>query len=192
MNRFHKYQISHSQIGYILVYLIVGLFFISCSNDIAKVRFFDRKTLPDQSVTNAHITRTEYGELQMKLEAPTINQYTTPEHKTIYPNGVAITFFENGVNPKAYIRANYGISYDDRDIMEARDSVVVIDYRTGDTSYLKSLVWNSNEHRIYSNHPLRSVNGARVTYGDGLESDDNFERPLILRQRGTIEWKEEE
>lgn len=182
----------NNQTGLIGACLIVCFVISACSNDIEKVKFFDRKELPSQKIEGSLISRTESGLLQMSLTAPIIEQYTTPERKTVYPKGFSITFFENGGTPKASISAKHGISYDSRDIMEAKDSVVVIDYRSGDTSYLHDLVWNSAEHRIYTEHPLRSVNGGRVTYGDGLESDDNFNHPIILRQRGTIEWNEED
>ena len=65
--------------------------------------------------------------------------------------------------------------------------MVIIDYRSGDTSYMENIIWNSAEGRIYSNDTVRSVNGARVTIGDGFESDENFTSPQILHQRGTIQ-----
>ena len=75
--------------------------------------------------------------------------------------------------------------------MEARNNVVVIDYNSGDTTYMESIVWDKNEKRIYSDKPIKSVNGGRITYGDGFESDESFKNPQILRQRGTLEWNEE-
>ena len=68
--------------------------------------------------------------------------------------------------------------------------MVVIDYRTGDTSYLETITWNSAQHRIYSDNPVKSVNGKRVTYGDGFESDDEFTMPYIKGQRGTMTIEE--
>ena len=76
-------------------------------------------------------------------------------------------------------------------MVEARNNVVSVDFRSGDTSYLNSIVWNSSEHRIYSDDTIKSVNGQRVTYGDGFESDDNFNEPRILHQRGTITFDDE-
>ncbi len=182
---------AYSQTGLLRLCLIVCLVMSACKNDINKVKFFDRQSLPEQSLQNADITRTSSGNVQLHLQAPTIEQYSKPEHKTIYPKGFLMTIYNQSGERKASIQARYGISYDDREIMEAKDSVVVIDYKTGDTSYLKTLVWNSGERRIYSEEPLKSINGNRITYGDGFESDENFEHPLILRQRGTIEWADE-
>ena len=69
--------------------------------------------------------------------------------------------------------------------------MVIIDYDSGDTTYMESLIWDKKEKKIYSDKPLKSVNGSRVTYGDGFESDESFKNPQIFRQRGTLEFKDE-
>lgn len=163
----------------------------SCVGNIDKIDFLNTGNPPDQTIKNAHIQRSSSAKLQLIMDAPVIEKYSKPEAKTLYPKGVKLQFFDASGKPKATLSARYAISYDSKQIMMARDSVVIIDLNSRDTSYLEELTWNSAEHRIYSDKPLRSVNGARVTYGDGLESDENFTNPLILHQRGTIEWKEE-
>ena len=68
--------------------------------------------------------------------------------------------------------------------------MVVIDYSNGDTVYLEDIIWKSNEDIIYSNHPVRAVNGNRITYGDGFVSDENMSNLRITRQRGIIEFED--
>ena len=98
--------------------------------------------------------------------------------------------FNNDRSIKSTIEADYAISYDDIDVMEAHDSVVVIDFSNGDTIYLEDLIWNSNEDRIYSDHPVRAKNGNRITEGDGFVSDQRMENMQIIRQRGVIEFED--
>lgn len=159
---------------------------VSCSNDLEKVNFFAPKEMPYQELDTAVVIRSQEGRLQMVMEAPHIEVYKQPEEKTICPRGVELKFYSGKDKLKTYIRADYGISYDSRQIMELKKNVVIIDYGTGDTSYLKDLNWNGIEHRIYSNHSVKSVNGPRVTLGDAFESDENFESPQIVHQRGTV------
>ncbi len=159
----------------------------ACRNDMQKVHFFDKKELPQQTLDSVHVLRSENGIVQVSLTAPLVLVYESPEKKTIYPKGIDMDLFDNNMNPLAHIQADQAISLDEKKIIEIRNNVVIIDHRSGDTSYLESLVWNSAEHRIFSNDPVSSVNGQRVTYGDGFESDDSFEQPIIVRQRGTIE-----
>lgn len=175
------------------VCLITCIILSACSNDAESVRFFEQKVLPLQTVTNGKVDRSEYGRKQVHLEAPKIVQYGEPDPRTEYPDGIQLWIYDSeSHNLKAYVKAGFAVSHDNTKLTEVRDKVVIIDYGTGDTSYLHDLYWNSQEKRVYSNKPVRSVNGNRVTYGDGFESDDNFDQPMILRQRGTIEWKEEE
>lgn len=163
----------------------------ACGNDIEKTKIFERQILPASTITNANIKRSENGKLQMLMEAPVVEKFTQPDAKTVYPKGVNIRFFSGYNNPTGVLKARYAVQYEGRDETFLRDSVVIIDLRRGDTVYLQDLTWNSMQHRIFTDKPLRSKNGQRVTFGDGFESDDQFVAPLITHQRGTFEWNEE-
>lgn len=171
--------------------LLLACLLTSCGNDIEKTKMFERKELPESTIRNAHIQRSEEGRLQLLMEAPIIEKYSKPEPKTVYKGGVKMRFFDGYNNPTGTLTARYAINYEKRDLTMVRDSVVIIDLQRGDTIYLQDLIWNAMEHRIYSEHPLRSKNGQRITLGDSFESDDEFKEPRIIHQRGTIEWKEE-
>lgn len=163
---------------------------VSCSGDMNDISRFERQNPPDQEIKEAHIRRSEKGRLQMELDAPLIVQYHEPVARTQYPQGVMLRFYDENRQLKTSLRANKATSFDDRNIMKATDSVVVIDYGTGDTVYLDDIIWRDNEDIIYSNHPVRSVNGNRVTYGDGFASDEKMSNLRITHQRGVIEFEE--
>lgn len=152
---------------------------------------FERQNPPDQELKQAHIRRSDHGRMQMELNAPLIRKYLEPAARTLYPEGVEIRFFNDQREPTTFIRADKAISYDDRNIMKASDSVVVIDYASGDTVYLDDIIWRDNEDIIFSNHPVRAVNGNRVTYGDGFVSDEQMSNLRITHQRGVIEFNDE-
>lgn len=151
---------------------------------------FERDNPPDQEVKDAHVWRSEEGKPQLELDAPTIVQYRQPDTRTDYPDGVVLRFYDENRRVKTLIQAKKATSFDDKNILTATDSVVVIDYTNGDTVYLKDITWESNEDIIYSHHPVRAVNGPRVTYGDGFVSDGNMTNLRITRQRGTIEFND--
>ena len=167
--------------------------FLACHSD-QKIMPDDRSEAPSQEVYEAHVRRSEYGKLQIELDAPLIQKYERPVAKTLYKGNdkarVQLRIYNDDRTVKSSIEAGYAISYDDRDIMEAYDSVVVIDYSNGDTIYLQDLMWNSNEDRVYSDHPVRAKNGKRITEGDGFVSDQRMENIQILHQRGIIEFEE--
>ncbi len=151
---------------------------------------FERQNPPDQEIREARIRRSEQGRLQAEIDAPYIARYSQPSNRTVYPRGVDLRFYDEQRRIKTAIHANYAISYDDRNIMKASDSVVVIDYGSGDTVYLTDLVWRDDEDVIFSNHPVRAVNGRRITIGDGFVSDEQMTNLRITRQRGVIEFQE--
>jgi hypothetical protein len=151
---------------------------------------FDRQSPPDQEIRGAHIRRSSSAELQMELDAPRIVRYSQPAAKTVYPKGVTVRFYDGKGGIKTYLYATKAVSFDDRDIMQASDSVVVIDYGSGDTIYLQDIVWRKDEDLIFSNHTVRAVNGNRVTYGDGFVSDGQMTNLRVTRQRGVIEFQE--
>lgn len=174
--------------------LLIGgcLLGTGCTSNIEKVRFFDRKVLPQQTLTNAEILRSQNGHVQSAISAATIEQYSEPEAKTIYPNGIQLIFFSDMGDTNACLHANYAVSWDHADVMMARDSVVIINYQSGDTVYLKELVWNRQEGRIFSNYPLEAHNGPQVTLGDSFHSDDSLHHMRIVNQRGVFVLEDDE
>lgn len=163
----------------------------SCSGDMKDIERFERQTPPDQEIVEARIHRTEQGRLQVEIDAPRILRYSTPSARTFYPRGVDLRFYDGTRTLKTSIHANRAVSYDDRNIMKATDSVVVVDYATGDTIYLEDIVWRDNDDIVFSNHPVRGVNGNRITYGDGFVSDEQMTNLRITRQRGVIEFNDQ-
>ena len=151
------------------------LLLTACGNDIEKTKIFEPQTLPDNTIKNAHIQRSENGKLQLLMTAPLVEQYSNPESKTEYREGVYIQFFDGYRQATGTLSARYAVNYDKREEMKIRDSVVIIDFQRGDTIYLHNLTWNQLEHRVYSDSAVRTKNGPRVTYGDRFESDDAFE-----------------
>jgi hypothetical protein len=176
--------------GALPCFVLLALLLASCRNDMEKVRLFDPQNLPQQSLDTIRAVRSLGGKKQMVLSAPRVVVYDKPERKTVYPDGIDMMIFDNAGAVAASIKAEYAHSLDEKKIVEARRNVVIIDFGSGDTSYLNSIVWNSAEHRIYSNDTVKSVNGKRITYGDGFESDDEFTAPRILHQRGTMTFEE--
>ena len=167
---------------------------VSACGDEKKNIPYDRSEAPSQEILDAHVRRSEYAKLQLELDAPKIQKYERPVAKTIYQSAgdkrVKLRLYNDDGTIKVSIEADYAVSFDERDIMEAHDSVVVIDYSNGDTIYMEDLFWDSSEDRIYSEHPVRAKNGKRITEGDGFVSDQKMENMQIIRQRGTIEFEE--
>ena len=196
--------------------LLLACLLSGCGNDIEKTKLFEPHTLPDNTIKNARIQRSEQGRLQLIMTAPLVEQYSVPEPKTEYRKGVDMQFYDGYQHPTGKLRARYAISYDKREMMQVRDSVVIIDLQRGDTGKraaadeqdIARVDRRQRHHGVFAvgadRHldvssladgiyllTVRTKNGPRVTIGDRFESDDAFESPQIYHQRGTIEWKED-
>lgn len=192
MFHFVCHRISGKRIsGALPCFALVAILLVSCRNDMNKVHMFDSRDVPQQVIDSVGVTRSNFGNLQMSLKAPLVVVVDKPERTTIFPKGFNMYIFgDEGDSIVADIRADSATSLDDRKIIKAHRNVVIIDHRTGDTTYLDSIIWESVSHTIYSRAPVKSVNGPRVTYGDGFESDENFTTPIIYHQRGTMTIEE--
>lgn len=192
-NAHHRPSGTGRRLSFLTVFLLVPLVFTSCHEN-KHLLPEDRTDSADQEVRDAHVRRSEHGKLQLTLDSPLIQKFEKPIKKTLYKSTpsqrVQLRLYNNDLTIRSLIEAGNAISYDDRDIMEAHDSVVVIDYSSGDTIYLEDLIWNSSEDRIYSDHPVLARNGKRITEGDGFVSDQRMENMQIIHQRGVIEFED--
>ncbi len=166
--------------------VLLCLLIAACHNEMEKIDFFEQKDFPLQSMKSVRVVRSNNGNTQMIMETDTIFMVEKPKKMTVYPNGVDMHIFE-GLNKRiADIKVDSAVSFDADNRIEAYKNIVIVDYRSGDTTYMKHLVWNSAAHHVYSDSIVKSVNGQRITYGDGFESDEDFKQPLIKKQRGTL------
>jgi LPS export ABC transporter protein LptC len=171
--------------------IVFSLSLSGCTNKMKDVHRFDPLNSPMQVIKDSEIIQSKTGNVQLFLKAPIMNIYDGEDARTEYPEGVFIKFFAEDGSLSTTLSSKYAISYDAKKIMEARNNVIIIDYASGDTTYMESVVWDKNTKKIYSDDPIKSVNGSRITYGDGFESDESFKNPQIYRQRGTLQWNEE-
>lgn len=169
-----------------------SLTLLGCTNSIDKVKFFDRQSLPRQTLSQAEIMCSHRGHVESAITAPVIQQYDAPNARTLYPEGVSVAFFGTSGDTTATLEARYAATWNDNAVMLARDSVVIINYQSRDTIHLFDLVWNRDEGRVFSNHPVRSHNGPQVTFGDSFHSDDALQHIQIDNQHGVFILEEED
>lgn len=176
-----KTHFTHSILPVVCSLLLAG-----CTNSIEKVHFFDRKSLPHQTLEDAEIVSSRRGHVENALTAPAIEQYEAPDSRTVYPKGIKLVYFSDNGDTSVTLQAQYAISWRDNIVLMARDSVVIINYDTHDTVYMDDIAWNREEGRVFSNHPIQVHNGPQVTYGDSFHSDDSLKHMQIANQRGVI------
>ena len=176
---------------YQVMKLLTGIFFfchiVSCQNDMGKVKSLTNfANLPIQSAKDITVLRSDSGKLQIIMTSPQSDLYQGEQSYTKFPKGLYLTIYDEHMKEKMKLSASYAVDYADRKVMEAKNNVVIIDFKKGDTIYTESLLWDRNRKTISSNVFVKRVNKDGVLYGEGFDADENFNNYALRRPRGSI------
>jgi LPS export ABC transporter protein LptC len=176
-----------------LAAMLVMLLQTSCENDIEIIQSFAGDTLlPRQSMINAEIDYTDSARLQMRISAPEIHYYDNAGEKyTEFPYGMLARFFDRNGDVESQLSSRYAIYYMDKDLWEAKDSVVVINSE-GEILNTEQLFWDERNELIYSHSFVKVTRPDEVITGVGFEADQTFSTWKIKRIQGTIYLRDEE
>lgn len=115
------------------------------------------------------------GKIQAMLKSPYMIRIEDDDSYFEFPDGFEAVFYDSVMQPQSIITANYGISYENKKQMEARNNVVVRNLEKQEQLNTEHLVWDRRKGIIYSNVFVKITKPDEVIYGDGLKSDQNFE-----------------
>ncbi len=165
---------------------------LSCSNDIQKVKALTRMdSLPDITVKQILVKQSENGLITLELTAPRLNSYQGKDPYTEFPKGLKIIFYDSLMQPKSQLTANYGISWDNRRMMEARGNVILINYPKAATLNTEHLTWDENRKKMISDQFVKITTPEKVVMGRSMESDELFDNWTIRQVSGTFYVNEE-
>ncbi len=173
--------------------IIVGVCFLlqtSCVNDINQVKSLERPSSPDETFKEVKMIRSVEGVVEIEMITPLVNRYEGANARIEYPKGIFIKFFNTDKSLKSTLSAKYAINNISAKTMEARNNIIIIDYKSGDTIYTEQIIWDQDAKKIYSNKMLKRVGSTKITYGDGFEANELMDSIIIKNSRGTFEWKE--
>jgi len=169
---------------------IFALLLVSCENDMDEVNAITTKTnYPVESGKDMEIIFSDSGRVKIKLNAPEMMRYTGDNPYMEMPKGVKVLFYDNGMNVNSNLSANYAISYEKDEIMEARNNVVVVNEK-GEQLNTEHLIWDKRQELIHTDEFVKITTDDEIMYGNGLESNQNFTKYKIKDIKGTINIKE--
>ncbi|MFI5221715.1 MAG: LPS export ABC transporter periplasmic protein LptC [Bacteroidia bacterium] len=173
-----------------LIFFLLCAGFISCQNDIEKVRVMTEKNnLPVETGKTVQMNYTDSGYLKARVFAPLMERYANDEKNyTEMKKGLTAYFFNRNRKVESYLRSKYAIRYDRDRRMVARTDVVLVNYK-GDTLNTEELNWDENTQRIFSDKAVRITTPDEIIFGEGFESSTEFDRYKIFKIKGTISLK---
>lgn len=165
----------------------------SCKNDMQTVLSLDMvDTLPEMTARDIEILYSEKARIQVKLTSPLLVSKTGDEPVLLFPKGFTVFFYDSLMNLKSTITAEYGISYEKKKLMEARNNVVVENLDKQEKLNTEELFWDKDKGEIYSNKFVRITSGGQVYTGDGLTSFQPFDEIEVSNPKGLIEITDEQ
>lgn len=166
--------------------LMIAFLLFSCRPDMQTVESLTRADdSPIESTFDMELVYTEAARIVMTLSAPRMDRYEGEENYLEMPEGMEVFFFDSLMNVTSRMSARYAISYDDRDLIEARNDVVVVNERQEKLN-TEQLTWDRSQGIIFSEKFVRVTTEDEVIYGDGLEADERFDQWEIKKPRGTF------
>jgi LPS export ABC transporter protein LptC len=163
-----------------------------CVNDMEEVKaIVDDKLLPIETGDSIRIIYSDSAELKVILEAGHLERFMGENPYLEMTNGVHVRFFNNIGEVESELRSNYAISYQNKDVMEAKENVVVVN-KKGETLNTEHLVWDKKTEQIHTEEFVKITTEDEVIFGHGLESNQDFTKYKIKKIKGTINLKDAE
>lgn len=163
----------------------------SCENDEKEVAFITRKQdFPVESAQNIEVLYSDSAKVKVKLTAPEMHRFSGIKPYIEMLKGVNLKFYNDSLHVISTLKANYAISREHENIMEARNNVIVVNEK-GEMLNTEHLIWNSNTHKIYSDVFAKITTKSEIIYGNGFEANEDFSKYKITHVKGIININKE-
>jgi LPS export ABC transporter protein LptC len=149
-----------------------------------------KDNLPVDSSKNVETIYSDSAKVVLIVKAPLVNRYDGDKPYSEMPKGVELTSYDSLMHVKSKLTANYAISYEKTDMMEARNNVIVVNERKEQLN-TEHLVWDQKKATIYSDKFVKINTGKEILWGEGMQSDERFDKWKIMKPKGSINVRED-
>jgi lipopolysaccharide export system protein LptC len=173
------------------VLLAFGILY-SCENDIKEVdSLINKEKLPVRRGKNVELIYSEKSNIKVKITAPKMEEYAKKERYMEMTEGIKVLFYDSVMNVTSTLTANYAIHKVDKQKMEAKDDVVVVNDK-GEKLNTEHLIWLQDSSKIYTEEFVKITTEDEIIMGEGMEANQDFSKWKIHKIKGTILLKEEQ
>lgn len=171
----------------IVLILLLPWIFLSCENDMTTVtNLTSVDTLPVESAKNVELLYSDSAEVQIWMVSPEFNRYDGNDPYMDFPKGVKVIFYDKNLKEKSMLTCLHARIYDRTKIMEARNKVEIVSRVKQEKLNTERLVWDERKGLIYSDEFVRVTTRDKVLYGQGFQSDQNFDNWVIKKPTGSF------
>lgn len=178
---------------YNIMLMLFSMMLFACENSLTVVKEITAEdTLAAVTANEIIYYRSDSGKVSMKLQAPLMYRTEGSDPTIEFPEGFEAFFFDSLQQLSSRISARYGISKESSQLMIARDSVEVENFRTLEMLQTQTLFWNQKTRKIYTRAFVKITSPEKTVYGDSLIATEDFASRTIHNIRATIEVDENE
>lgn len=176
--------------------ILITAFFVSCSNSKSKEDITElnkqKDSLAIEVANDIQIVYTDSAVLRAKINAPLMKR--SAEKKNPYvemPNGIHADFYGPKGDIQSTLTAKYAINYENKDIIEIRDSVRVLN-KNDEEIKSNELIWDKKKRMVYSDKPVRvRIRDEKIIKAEGFESEETFMRYTFKKVTGIVYLNED-
>lgn len=182
------YQNPANTILRVLFFLLVLT--VSCDKQQAIENIENQKQAQDilskERAENAEIIYTDSGILKTIIKAPVLIGDKGTDNPTIeMPEGLTAEFFDSERVAESFIKAEYGIHYQNEKKVVLKKNVEVKNIQ-GETLNTEELIWDQEKEIIYTDKFVKITREKEILMGMGMTANQNFTEWEIKKGSGEI------
>lgn len=181
-----------SPIQYPWFLILALLLFASCDKKAeVDVKVGPKANDPLMTARNIDVLLSDSGHISARLTSGLLNRYGGDNPYLEFPKGFKVYLFDSAMRVTSTIEGNRGLRREFARTMEAWGNVVVRNEVKKEQLNTEHLVWDENQHRIWSNVRVRITTPDKVLFGDAMESNEAFTRYSIKNPTGLMMVKKD-
>jgi len=176
----------------VLLLVVLMLLGMSCSNTDEELAIVGDEQFEKERAEGVTFIFGQNGISKSELYALRYERMTsiTPNYIDLL-DSVHVDFFNEQQIVENEVSAEKARYYPDIGDIILKNNVRIIT-KDGDTLYTDDLYWSDRLGKIYTNSPVKIVNGPQVTTGEGLEANQDFSWVKIYKQKGMVPVKDDQ
>jgi len=194
-DKFKKILFFYLDITFFLAVFIANFVLFSCNKPKLKdvEALTSEEVFPIETAKDIEYIFSDSAIVKAKLIAPLMKKYATDDHDDYLElsEGLHVTFFNEFKEPSSFLRADHGIQYINRKIIEVTGNVVVVNTRH-DTLNSEHLIWDEKNDKVFSHKFVRVRTEDEIIHSEGFETDLGFTQYKFKNIKGIISLREDE
>ncbi|MFJ1473463.1 LPS export ABC transporter periplasmic protein LptC [Capnocytophaga cynodegmi] len=187
------FVLSKNKLKSIAVLCCMAILF-SCKNDLKSLQQMNVvHKFPQGEVFNFRLVYTDSTKVVAIITSPQNRDFSNQQFPYWeFPEGVKVDFFDNKNNQNT-VQAKYGIIYNNSQMVELRDSVVLITF-DGKKLETSQLFWDQKQDWVFTEKEFvftDSIKGT-LTKGVGMDFDKEFSTVKAHKTTGILAIEDKE